>query len=192
MKNPGTLLLFCGPSGSGKTTIVRHLLTVRNDLAFSVSATTRPKRENEIHGKDYYFISVDEFKKKIDAGEFIEWEQVYQGLYYGTLQEEIERLWKENKTVVFDVDVQGGQRIKNIFGDRVLAVFVMPPDIHELHRRLRARNSETPESFGARIAKSEKELGYADRFDKVIVNDILEKSLEEAERLAAEFLDTKH
>jgi guanylate kinase len=184
----GKLLLFCGPSGSGKTTIVRHLLDTDPRLAFSISATTRPKRETETGGVDYHFISVDEFKRRIDAGEFVEWEEVYQDRFYGTLRSEVDRLWRENKVVVFDVDVEGGLQLKKAFGELLLAVFVMPPSVEVLHQRLTARQSETPESLKARVAKAEHELTYAFRFDRVIVNDTLEHALEEAKQVVAEFV----
>jgi guanylate kinase len=182
------LLLFCGPSGSGKTTIVHHLLEYNPRLSFSISATTRPKRAKEKEGVDYYFISVDEFKNRIAHNEFVEWEEVYKDRFYGTLHSEIERIWKENKIVVFDVDVEGGLKIKKIYGDVVLAVFVMPPNIDELHKRLTTRNSETPESFRARTEKSEHELSYAGRFDFVLVNDRLDKALKDAQEIVNKFL----
>ncbi|MBP6334851.1 MAG: guanylate kinase [Bacteroidia bacterium] len=185
----GKLLLFCGPSGSGKTTIVQHLLNKYPRLAFSVSATTRPKRDNETDGKDYHFLSVEDFRKKIAANEFIEWEEVYAERYYGTLKDEIEKIWLRDKVGAFDVDVEGGLKIKKIFGDRLLSVFVMPPSVDELHARLKARNSETPASYQARITKSEHELTYAFRFDKVIINDRLEDALKEAEKITEAFLE---
>ena len=184
----GKLLLFCGPSGSGKTTIVRHLLDTDPRLAFSISATTRPKRETETDGVDYHFISVNEFKRRIDAGEFVEWEEVYKDRFYGTLRSEVDRQWRENKVVVFDVDVEGGLQLKKTFGELLLAVFVMPPSVEALHQRLTARQSETPESLKARVAKAEHELTYAFRFDRVIVNDTLEHALEEAKQVVAEFV----
>lgn len=184
----GKLLLFCGPSGSGKTTIVHHLLQKNPKIEFSVSATTRPQRANETDGKDYHFISVEEFKKRIANDEFVEWEEVYTDRFYGTLKSEIERIWSEHKVAIFDVDVEGGLKIKKLFGQMLLSVFVMPPSVEALHQRLQSRNSETAESFKARIAKSEHELTYAFRFDKVIINDNLDKALEEAERLVEEFL----
>ena len=183
----GKLLLFCGPSGSGKTTIVHHLLKKYPRLAFSVSATTRPKRANETDAIDYHFLSVEEFQKKIAANEFVEWEEVYADRYYGTLKAEIERIWLQDTIAVFDVDVEGGLKIKNIFGDRLLSVFVMPPSVDELHNRLKSRNSETPASYKARMTKSEHELTYAFRFDKVIINDQLENALTEAEKITEEF-----
>lgn len=189
--NNGKLLLFCGPSGSGKTTIVHHLLKTDPRLAFSVSATTREKRQNEIDGVDYHFISVEEFKKKIDAGHFIEWEEVYGNRYYGTLHSEIKTIWSNGKVPVFDVDVIGGLKIKKTFGKNLLSVFVRPPSVEELHNRLKARNSETPESFKARTAKSEHELTYAFSFDKIIVNDNLNFALKEARLLVNDFLDAE-
>jgi len=192
MMSDNKLLLFCGPSGSGKTTIVHHLLKSDPRLAFSVSATTRKKRDNETDGIDYHFISVDEFRKRIDANEFIEWEEVYSGGYYGTLRSEIEKIWENGKVPLFDVDVVGGLKIKKIFGEKLLAVFVCPPSIEELHKRLIARNSETPESFKTRTEKSEHELTYSFRFDKVIVNDVLQFALKEAHLLVNDFLAEKH
>ncbi len=191
MGKDNKLLLFCGPSGSGKTTIVHDLLASDSRLKFSVSATTRNKRANETDGKDYHFISVDEFKRRIDNDEFVEWEEVYTNGFYGTLKSEIDSIWSVGKIPVFDVDVEGGIKIKSIFGEQLLAVFVRPPSIEELHKRLIARNSETPESFKARIAKSEHELTYADKFDHIIVNDTLEKALEEAHRLVNDFVKSK-
>ena len=187
----GKLLLFCGPSGSGKTTIVQHLLKTDPRLAFSISATTRKKRDNEIEGVDYYFLNIEDFRKRIDENRFIEWEEVYSGGYYGTLRSEIDKIWSLGKTPLFDVDVEGGLKIKKIFGDNLLAVFVCPPSVEELHKRLFARNSETPESFKTRITKSEHELTYSFRFDKVIVNDDLKFALKEARILANDFLERK-
>lgn len=184
----GKLLLFCGPSGSGKTTLVHHLLKIYPRLKFSISATTRPIRSTEKDGVDYHFLSVEEFKKKIEKDEFVEWEEVYTDRFYGTLKAEIEKIWMNDGIAVFDVDVEGGLKMKKIFGDRMLAVFVMPPSVDELHNRLKARNSETPASFEARITKSEHELTYAFRFDNVIINDQLENALIDAERIIDGFL----
>ncbi|MFM2206356.1 MAG: hypothetical protein RL213_331 [Bacteroidota bacterium] len=186
----GKLLLFCGPSGSGKTTIVHHLLKKDTRLAFSVSATTRPIRANEKDGVDYHFLTVDEFVRRIRNDEFVEWEEVYPDRFYGTLKMEVERIWSEGQIAVFDVDVEGGLKIKEIYGDRLLSVFVMPPSVDELRRRLHTRNSETAESYMARINKAELELTYAFRFDKTVVNDTLEHALEEAERIVNEFVDS--
>jgi guanylate kinase len=184
----GKLLLFCGPSGSGKTTIVHHLLDSDARLKFSVSATTRARRANETDGVDYFFISIPEFQKKISEDAFVEWEQVYPGGYYGTLKSEIQNIWSEGKVPVFDVDVEGGLKIKSIYKDKLLAVFVSPPSVDALHKRLKARNSETPESFKTRIEKSEHEMTYAFQFDRIIVNDQLEFALKEARLLVNDFL----
>ena len=182
------LILFCGPSGSGKTTIVHHLLKTFPQLAFSVSATTREKRHSEHDGKDYYFLTPDEFRKKISKHEFVEWEEVYKNVYYGTLKSEIERIWKQNQAVVFDVDVEGGLNIKKKFGDKVLTVFVEPPSIDDLHHRIKARGTESTESFLKRVAKAEHEMTYADKFDRILTNDKLNHAIEEAEALVKEFL----
>lgn len=184
----GKLLLFCGPSGSGKTTIVHHLLKKDKRLSFSVSATTRPMRSNEQDGIDYHFLSVEKFKEKIANYEFIEWEEVYTDRFYGTLKSEVERIWDNRQVAVFDVDVIGGLNIKGQYGNNLLSVFVMPPSVDELHRRLKARNSETAESYRARIEKAEHELTFASHFDKIIVNDSLEVALVEAESIVTEFL----
>jgi len=186
---PGKLILFCGPSGSGKTTIVHYLLKHNPVLAFSVSATTRKKRNVETDGVDYHFMTVHEFKKKIAEDAFIEWEEVYENGFYGTLKSEVERIWKENKAAIFDVDVEGGLKIKKQFGDNMLAVFVKPPTVEDLNKRLHARETETPESLQARIQKSEHELTYASRFDHVLINDEREKAFRDAQKLVDEFLN---
>ena len=183
------LLLFCGPSGSGKTTIVHHLLDTEPRLKFSVSATTRNKRFNEVDGDDYHFLTIDEFKKRIANDEFIEWEEVYPNGFYGTLKSEVESIWSAGKTPVFDVDVEGGLKIKSIFGDQLLAVFVSPPSVEELHKRLIARNSETPESYKLRIQKSEYELSFAPKFDQVILNDTLQNAFAQAKEMVNGFLE---
>ncbi|MCX6274952.1 MAG: guanylate kinase [Bacteroidetes bacterium] len=186
----GKLILFCGPSGSGKTTITRHLLEHFPQLSFSVSATTRKKRASEVDGEDYHFLTVPEFKKKIETDQFVEWEEVYTDLYYGTLKSEIERIWNENKVVAFDVDVEGGMNIKKIYGNSLLAVFIKPLSVEVLRKRLTDRNTESPESLAIRIAKAELELTYTDKFDHIIVNDTLEHALEQAKALVKEFLTT--
>ena len=187
----GKLILFCGPSGSGKTTITRHLLNKFTQLRFSVSATTRAKRPAEVHGSDYYFISVDEFKKKISEAAFVEWEEVYKDIFYGTLKSEIQRIWNEGKVVAFDVDVEGGLNIKKLYGNNLLAVFVKPLSVEVLRKRLAERNTESPESLETRIAKAEHELLYESKFDHVILNDTLEHALELAIKLVNEFLGNK-
>jgi guanylate kinase len=184
----GYLLIFSAPSGAGKTTIVRHLLSVMPELSFSVSATTRERRPNEVHGRDYYFLTPEAFQAHIDAGDFLEWEEVYKGTCYGTLRSEIERVFAQGKHVIFDVDVQGGLNIKKAWGERALAVFVQPPDVATLEARLRDRTTETEEQIQRRMAKASSELGYVARFDYALLNDELAKAKAEAERLVKGFL----
>lgn len=181
-------IIFCAPSGSGKTTIVKHLLSVDLRLAFSVSACTRAQRANEVHGKDYYFLSQEVFHQKIQAGEFLEYEEVYGGNYYGTLKSEIDRIWAEGKAVVFDVDVEGGLNIKQYFGEQALAVFVKPPSVEELEQRLRYRSTETEETLRMRVSKAVHELQYESKFEHVLTNSDLNKALLEAEVLVNQFL----
>ncbi len=189
----GKLIIFSAPSGSGKTTIVRHLLaSMPNKLAFSISATSRPKRGAEEHGKDYHYLSPDEFKNKIKTGDFLEYEEVYSGTYYGTLKSEVEKIWAEGKSVIFDIDVQGGLNLKHQFKDRALAVFVMPPSIKILEERLQLRQTDSPESIALRVEKAEKELQTAKLFDCFILNEDLGKACAEAEKLVGEFLKTPH
>lgn len=188
MKN-GKLVIFSAPSGSGKTTIVRHLLkTFPNQLAFSISATSRPKRGIEENGKDYYYLTVEEFKRKIDNKEFLEWEEVYSGTHYGTLKSEVERIWASGKHVIFDIDVEGGLNLKRLFGDKALAVFVMPPSIKILEERLNSRSTDSAESISRRVAKAEKEIKTAELFDTFILNEILEEAFLKAEKIVSEFL----
>lgn len=185
----GKAIIFSAPSGSGKTTIVRHLLGKFPELGFSISASTRDKRgRTEQHGKDYYFLSPEEFKKKIDEDAFIEWEEVYEGNFYGTLKEEIQRLWNEGKHVIFDVDVKGGLNLKKYFGDRALAIFVKVPSIDILKDRLKDRGTESEESLSRRLYKAKFEMSFEDKFDVTIVNDSMDKSFAEAEKLVGEFL----
>lgn len=181
-------IIFCAPSGSGKTTIVKHLLSIDSRLAFSVSACTRAQRANELHGKDYYFLSQEVFHQKIQAGEFLEYEEVYGGNYYGTLKSEIDRIWNEGKAVVFDVDVEGGLNIKQYFGEKALAVFVKPPSVAELEQRLRYRSTETEETLKMRVSKAVHELQYESKFEHVLTNHDLDKALAEAELLVDRFL----
>ena len=184
----GKALIFSAPSGSGKTTIVRHLLANNHDLGFSISASTRDKRgRTESHGKDYYFLTPDEFKKKIDEDAFIEWEEVYEGNFYGTLKSEIERIWDEGKNVIFDVDVKGGLNLKKYFGDRALGVFVKVPSVEVLKERLRDRGTESDESLSRRLFKANFEMSFANKFDVVLVNEELQQSLKEAQSLYDNF-----
>jgi guanylate kinase len=188
----GKLIVFSAPSGSGKTTIVRHLLKQKElNLEFSISATSREKRGDEIDGKDYYYLSAKAFKNKIKAHEFLEWEEVYRDNFYGTLKSEIERIWAKGKHVIFDIDVSGGLRIKRKFPEETLAIFVKPPSIDELKIRLKNRKTESNDKINMRIAKASAELATAPLFDKIVVNDHLEHALEEAYKLVADFLDLK-
>jgi guanylate kinase len=188
---PGKAIIFSAPSGSGKTTIVRHLLKTNPDLGFSISASTRDKRgRTEQHGKDYYFLTPIAFKKKIDNDEFVEWEEVYEGNFYGTLKSEIERIWSEGKNVIFDVDVKGGIALKKYFGDKALSIFVKVPSLEVLKARLHDRGTETPESLSRRLFKAEFEMTFQDKFDVVLINEDLTKSLNEAQRLYDQFKNT--
>jgi guanylate kinase len=183
------LVLFCGPSGSGKTSIVHHLLRVFPQMQFSISATTRPKRHNEEDGKDYYFLSPAEFKKKIAANEFLEWEEVYHDRFYGTFREEVQRILNEDRVAIFDVDVVGGLAIRKEFGRQMLDVFVMPPSVDELHKRLVIRATESDDSLMKRLGKAEKEMLYAYRFNHVIVNTVLDDACKLAEEMVRSFLN---
>lgn len=187
----GKAVIFSAPSGSGKTTIVKHLLKSNPTLGFSISACTRDKRgREEENGKDYYFLTPEEFKEKIDQDAFVEWEEVYEGNFYGTLKEEIQRIWDEDKAVVFDVDVKGGLHLKEYFGDSALAIFVKVPSIGELNNRLKDRGTESEESLSRRLYKAKFEMTFEDKFDVSLVNDDMEKSFLEAENLVKNFLKT--
>ena len=190
-KKQGKLIVFSAPSGSGKTTIVRHLLGKEGlNLEFSISATSRAKRGDEEHGKDYYYLSAKEFKNKIKNDAFLEWEEVYRDNFYGTLKTEVERIWALGKNVIFDIDVSGGLRIKRKFPDETLAVFVKPPSIDELKIRLKKRKTESEDKINMRVAKASAELATAPLFDTVIVNDDLDRALEEAEKKVDAFLNS--
>ena len=185
----GKLIIFSAPSGSGKTTIVKYLLEQPElNLAFSVSATSRPRRGLEKQGTHYYFMSVSEFKKHIKQGDFLEWEEVYRDNFYGTLMSEVERLWAEGKNVIFDIDVAGGLRIKKKYPDKTLAVFVKPPSVDELKIRLKKRSTESDDKINMRIAKASVEMATAPQFDRVIKNYDLDTALKEAHNLVAEFV----
>lgn len=185
----GKLIIFSAPSGTGKTTIVKQLLQIGLPVSFSISATSRAMRQGEIDGEDYYFFSPQEFKHKIDRQEFLEWEEVYSNQYYGTLRSELDRIWNQNKHVIFDVDVIGGLNIKKQFQDKALSVFIMPPSLEELKHRLQYRGTETEESLQKRLQKAEHELSFAPKFDKVVLNDNLERAVEETYNLVKNFIE---
>jgi len=185
----GKVIIVSAPSGAGKTTIVKHLLARENlHLEFSISACTRPKREDETDGRDYYFMTVDEFRSNIEDNLFLEWEEVYKGSYYGTLKSEVERIWKSGNPILFDVDVDGAVNLKQYFGEKALSVFIMPPSIEELQRRLEKRGMDSPEKIRKRINKAGYEIKFVSKFDRTIINDDLKKALQEAEEMAREFL----
>jgi guanylate kinase len=187
----GKLIVFSAPSGSGKTTIVRHLLGKEDlNLEFSISAATREARGEEVNGKDYYFMSLEEFKTHIKNEDFVEWEEVYRDNFYGTLKSEVERIWAKGKNVIFDIDVAGGLRIKHKFPEETLAVFVKPPSIDELKRRLKERSTESEDKINMRIAKASVELATAPQFDVIIKNYDLDIALEEAYQLVKKFVNT--
>jgi len=185
----GKAIIFSAPSGSGKTSLVKELMKQVPNLGFSISACTRDKRgRHEVHGRDYYFLSIDEFKKKIDADAFVEWEEVYAGNFYGTLKEEVLRIWKEGKAVIFDVDVKGGLALKKHFGDQALAIFVKVPSLDVLESRLNDRGTETEESLSRRIYKAKFEMTFEAQFDVTVFNDDFTRSSADAVALVTEFL----
>lgn len=183
------LIIITAPSGAGKTSIVRRLLKNFDDLAFSVSATTREERPHEKNGEDYYFISQEDFKKRIENDEFAEWEEVYDNQFYGTLKSEIERIWALGKHIIFDIEVKGAQNIKKFYGDQALAIFIKPPSFEILVERLKNRNTESEASLKKRIARAKKELEYENKFDCAVVNDVLDIAVEEVEQLLETFLE---
>ncbi|MEM1124143.1 MAG: guanylate kinase, partial [Bacteroidota bacterium] len=185
------MLIVTAPSGAGKTTIVRQLLKTFDDLSFSVSATTRPPRTHEVDGKDYYFLTIQEFKDRIEVEYFAEWEEVYPNKYYGTLKSEIEKKWQQRKNVVFDIEVKGATNLKKLYGDRALAIFIKPPSLEELIRRLKNRSTENEKTLLERIERAKKELTYENNFDKVLINDNLATALAEAEQMVRDFLEIK-
>lgn len=189
MEKRGKLIIFSAPSGSGKSTIIQSLLNRDLNLSFSISATSRAPRGTEQNGVEYYFITPDEFRQRIANDEFLEYEEVYAGKYYGTLKSEVERILNSGKNVIFDVDVVGGLNIKKYYGNQALALFIQPPSVQELEKRLKSRATDAPDVIASRIAKAEYELSFAPQFDKIIVNDILEKAQAEAYSLIRQFLD---
>lgn len=186
--NTGKLIIFSAPSGSGKTTLVRHLLAQNLDLEFSISATSRKPRGKEKNGHDYYFLKEEDFRKKVEDGEFLEWEEVYSGALYGTLKSEVARIWQEGKNVIFDMDVIGGLNLKSIYEEKALSVFVKPPSIDHLEERLRLRKTDSEEKIKERIAKADRELQYAHQFDHILINNKLSIAKKEAENLVKLFL----
>ncbi len=184
----GKLIIFSAPSGAGKTTIVKNIIESGFPVEFSISACSREKRQGETDGKDYYFLSTDEFRERIAGGDFLEWEEVYPGSYYGTLKSEIERIWNHGKHVIFDVDVVGGLNIKYAYPEKALTVFVQPPTIDELKNRLVNRCTESEENIRKRIEKAAYELSFASKFDVIIINDNLSDAVEEAKKLVGDFL----
>ncbi len=188
MKN-GKIVILSAPSGAGKTTIVKHLLEQDElNLEFSISACSRAKRQGEKHGVDYYFLPLAGFQKKIRKGAFVEWEEVYPDHYYGTLKSELERIWGKGHHVLFEVDVKGGLNLKNTFGDKALSIFIMPPSIEELRRRLETRSTETPENINKRIEKAKEEMSSAEKFDTIIVNEDLEEAKQDTVKTIKNFL----
>ncbi len=186
----GKMIIFSAPSGSGKTTLVRHILkTFPDQIEFSISATSRPKRGVEENGKDYHYLTVEEFKTKVANNEFLEWEEVYAGTHYGTLKSEVEKIWAKGKAVIFDIDVEGGLNLKNQFKGDSLGIFVMPPSIKILEERLHSRSTDSKESIARRVEKAEKELKTAELFDVFILNEHLSEACAKAEELVKEFLD---
>lgn len=183
------VIIFSAPSGSGKTTIIKQLLKSFPEFEFSISATSRQARQGEVHGKDYYFLTKEEFIEKVNADLFLEWEEVYSGICYGTLKSEIDRIWSNGKIVIFDVDVLGGMNIKKYFGDKALSIFVMPPSMEVLEQRLRIRNTETEEAILKRLSRSSLELNHAPKFDLTIINDVLDEAVESAKQNIESFLN---
>lgn len=181
-------VIFSAPSGSGKSTIVSHILKLHPELRFSVSAASRAPRGDEKNGVAYWFISSDEFRKRIADNEFVEYEEVYPGSFYGTLKSEVERIWDNGDAIIFDVDVKGGVNLKKYFGDRALSVFIQAPSVEVLRQRLVSRATDSPEAIERRVAKAAEEMTYADKFDHIIVNDDLQKAYADAERLVSDFL----
>ena len=188
-KKMNKVIIFSAPSGSGKTTLVKHSLEVFNELQFSISCTTRQPRRNEVHAVDYHFLSPDEFRQKISEDAFVEFEEVYTDKYYGTLKSEVEQIWNQGKVVIFDVDVKGGISLKKYFGEQALSIFIEPPSIEELERRLISRDTDDAETIKTRVEKAEEEMAYAKEFDKIVINSDLNRAKEEIESLIKNFIE---
>lgn len=188
MSRTNKVIIFSAPSGAGKSTVVGHLLKKYPFLEFSISATSRAPRGVEQNGKDYYFFSAEEFRRKIDAGDFVEYEEVYSGSYYGTLKSEVERIWNKGHIIVFDIDVKGGVNLKRLYGEHALSVFIRPPSVEVLRERLINRGTDSLEAIARRVAKAEEELTYAGKFDTVVTNNILSEALAEAEKAVENFI----
>ena len=186
--NSNKVLIFSAPSGSGKSTIVHHILGLHPEIEFSVSATSRAPRGDEKDGVDYWYLSAEEFRRRIEADEFVEYEQVYEGRYYGTLKSEVERIWAKGHVIIFDVDVKGGVNLKKHFGDKALSVFIQAPSVEVLRQRLIDRKTDSAEAIEERVAKAAEEMTYAPKFDYVLVNDDLATALAEAEKVVDDFL----
>ena len=184
----GKFIIVSAPSGAGKTSVIRRLMQAGLGLEFSVSAASRPPRPNEINGRDYFFISAEEFREKINKGELLEWQEVYKDQYYGTLKSEVERIWKTGHHVLFDLDVQGGMNLKKMFPENSLSLFIMPPSLEELEKRLRLRSTENEESLSKRLEKAGNEITFSVNFDIIIINDILEDAVSQAIQAVSQYL----
>jgi len=184
------VIIFSAPSGSGKTTLVKHALEAFSELQFSISCTTRPPRGSEQHAVDYHFLTPEEFRQKIAEDAFVEFEEVYTDKYYGTLKSEVEKIWEQGKVVIFDVDVKGGISLKKYFGDNAMSVFIEPPSVEELERRLILRNTDDAETIRTRVEKAEEEISYAKEFDKIVINTHLNEAKQEIESLIKKFIES--
>jgi len=182
------VIIFSAPSGSGKSTVVKHIMGLHPEIEFSVSAASRAPRGQEVDGVDYYFISAEEFRNRIAAGEFVEYEEVYPGRFYGTLKKEVERIWEKGHIIIFDVDVKGGINLKKYFGEKAVSIFIQAPSVEELEKRLILRHTDSPEAIKERVAKASEEMTYAPQFDHILVNDELESAFREAETIIDSFL----
>ena len=186
----GKLIILSAPSGAGKSTIISSLLKENEfNLEFSISACSRKPRKGEVHGREYYFLTAEEFKQKVENDEFIEWEEVYEDHYYGTLKSEIERIFAKGNNVIFDIDIAGGLNIKKQYTEKAISIFVMPPSVEELEKRLRTRGTDSDENIRKRIAKAKFELSFADKFDKKVVNENIEKAVEDTKKIISEFIE---